>query len=151
MNELVRCLGPHWSSAEVKAAIWKLVGDAAAEGRLLVDLAEVELSHEASLALLPPESCPILPEPLPSSLEEAGFDVVLIPQADEGDLSLDPSVGIPGSTFDASALATSEEQVRFHRNLAAATAVLAGMSLRTVSEAHGIPRATLGRLVSRTK
>src|SRR6266568_5480690 len=58
-HELVRCLGPHWSSAEVEAAIWKLAGDAAAEGRLLVDLTEVELSHEASLALLAPGSCPI--------------------------------------------------------------------------------------------
>src|SRR2546430_1458503 len=32
VNELVRCLGPHWSSAEVEAAVWKLAGDAAAEG-----------------------------------------------------------------------------------------------------------------------
>ena len=151
VNELVRCLGPHWSSAEVETAIWKLAGDAAAEGRLLVDLTDVGLSHETPLALLAPFSSPILPEALPSSLEEAGFDVVLTPQADEGNLALDPRVGLPGPTFDASALATTEDQVRFHRNLAAVTAVLAGMSLRTVSEAHGIPRATLGRLVSRTK
>ena len=59
VHELVRCLGPHWSSAEVEAAIWKLAGDAAAEGRLLVDLTEVELSHETPLALLAPGSCPI--------------------------------------------------------------------------------------------
>ena len=151
VNELARCLGPHWSGAEVEAAIWKLAGDAAAEGRLLVDLTDVELSHETALALLPPGSCPILPEPLPSSLEEAGVDVVLTREVDEGDLSLDSHVGLPGPTFDASTLATTEDQVRFHRNLAAVQAVLAGMSLRTVSEAHGIPRATLGRLVSRTK
>jgi transposase len=151
VNELVRCLGPHWSSAEVEAAIWKLAGDAAAEGRLLVDLTEVELSHETPLALLAPGSCPLLPEPLPSSLEEAGFDIVLTLQADEGDLSLDPDMGIPGPTFDASQLATTEEQVRFHRNLTAVQAVLARMSLRTVSEAHGIPRATLSRLVRRTR
>jgi transposase len=151
VNELVRCLGPHWSSAEVESAIWKLAGDAAAEGRLLVDLAEIELSHKTPLALLAPESCPILPEALPSSLEEAGFDIVLAQKADEGDLSLDPHVGIPGPTFDASALATTEDQVHFHRNLAAVQTVLAGMSLRTVSEAHGIPRATLARLVSRTR
>jgi len=151
VNELVRCLGPHWSSAEVEAAVWKLVGDAAAEGRLLVDPTDVELSHETPLALLAPGSCPLLPEALPSSLEEVGFESVLTPQADDGDLSLDPSVGLPGPTFDASVLATSEDQVHFHRNLAAVNAVLAGMSLRTVSEAHGIPRATLSRLVSRTK
>ena len=151
VNDLVRPLGPQWSSAEVEAAVWKLVGDAAAEGRLLVDLTDVELSHEAPLALLPPGSCPILPEPLPSSLEEAGVDVVLSREADDQDLSLDPHVGVPGPTFDASALATTEDQVRFHRNFAAVQAVLAGMSLRTVSEAHGMPRATLSRLVRRTK
>src|SRR6266702_3683913 len=151
VNDLVRSLGPQWSSAEVEAAVWKLVGDAAAEGRLLVDLTDVELSHETPLALLSAGSCPILPEALPSSLEEAGFDLVLSRQADEGDLSLDPYVGLPGPTFDASQLSTTEEQARFHRNLAAVTAVLAGMSLRTVSEAHGIPRATLGRLVRRTR
>src|SRR2546429_3401590 len=117
-HELVRCLGPHWSSAEVEAAIWKLAGDAAAEGRLVVDLTEVELSHETPLALLAPGSCPILPEPLPSSLEEAGFDIVLSREADDQDLSLDPDMGIAGPTFDASVLATTEDQVRFHRNLA---------------------------------
>ena len=151
VNELVRSLGPHWSSAEVEAAVWKLVGDAAAEGRLLVDLTEVELSHETPLALLEPGSCPILPEPLPSSLEDVGFDAVLTKQADEGDLSLDPYVGIPGPTFDASVLATAEEQARFHRNLAAVTAVLTGMSVRSVAQAHGITRSTLGRLVRRTR
>jgi transposase len=150
-HELVRCLGPHWSSVEVEAAVWKRAGEAAAEGRLLVDLTDVELSHETPLALLSPGSCPLLPEALPSSLEEAGFDLVLSRQADEGDLSLDPSVGLPGLTFDASVLPTTEEQARFHRNLAAVTAVLAGMSLRTVSEAYSIPRATLGRLVRRTR
>jgi transposase len=151
VNELVRHLGPHWSSAEVEAAIWKLTGDAASEGRLLVDLTDVELSHETPLALLAPESCPILPEALPSTLEEVGFEVMLTPQADEGDLSLDPHMGLPGPPFDASQLSTSEDQVRFHRNLAAVNAVLAGMSLRTVAQAHGIPRGTLWRLVQRTK
>jgi transposase len=151
VNELVSNLGPRWSNAEVDAAIWKLSGDAASEGRLLVDLTEVELSLETPLALLSPESDPILPEVLPSSLEDAGFDVVLSRAVDDGDLSLDPAIGLPGPTFDASVLATTEEQACFHRNLAAVTAVLAGMSLRTISEAHGIPRTTLARLVSRTK
>src|SRR2546421_11080357 len=128
VHELVRGLGPHWSSAEVEAAVWKLAGDAAAEGRVLVDLTDVELSHETLLALLSAGSCPLLPEALPSSLEEAGFELVLTPQADEGGLSLDPYVGLPGPTFDASQLSTTEEQARFHRNLAAVTAVLAGMS-----------------------
>ena len=72
-------------------------------------------------------------------------------EADDQDLSLDPDMGIAGPTVDASGLSTTEDQVRFHRNLAAVQAVLAGMSLRTVSEAHGMPRATLSRLVRRTK
>ncbi len=118
---------------------------------MLGDLTEVELSHETPLALLEPGSCPILPEPLPSSLEDVGFDTVLPKQADEGDLCLDPHVGIPGPTFDASVLATAEEQAHFHRNLAAVTAVLAGMSVRSVAQAHGIARSTLGRLVQRTR
>src|SRR5947209_4459362 len=45
VGELVHRFGPHWSEAEVETAVWKLVGDAAAQGRLLVDLAEVELSR----------------------------------------------------------------------------------------------------------
>ena len=44
------------------------------------------------------------------ALEEAGFDLVHALQADEGDLSLDPYVGLPGPTFDASQLSTTEEQ-----------------------------------------
>jgi hypothetical protein len=43
VSELVQCFGRSWSEAEVEAAIWKLVADAAAEGRLLVDLTEVEV------------------------------------------------------------------------------------------------------------
>jgi len=74
VHELVQRFGSRWSDAEVEAAVWKLVGDAAASGRLLVDLAEVELSRGIPLALLEPGSPPILPDPLPSSLEEVAFD-----------------------------------------------------------------------------
>ena len=70
VSEWVRRFGPHWSDAEVEATVWKLAGDAAAEGRLLVDLSEVELSHATPLALLSPELPPILPDPLPNMLEE---------------------------------------------------------------------------------
>src|SRR6266568_739123 len=54
VSELAQRFGPHWSEAEVEAAVWKLVGDAAACGRLLVDLAEVELSRSTGLSLLAP-------------------------------------------------------------------------------------------------
>ena len=69
VNEFLHLLGRHWSLAEVEAAVWKMVGDAAAEGRLLVDLTEVELSRSTPLALLAPGATPILPYPLPSTLE----------------------------------------------------------------------------------
>jgi transposase len=151
VSELVERFGPHWSEAEVEAAVWKLTGDAAAEGRLLVDLAEVELSHTTVLAFLEPGSSPILPDPLPSELEETGLGDLASPSGEEGDLVLDPKVGIPGPTFDASVLATAEEQARFHRNLAAVTAVLAGMSVRKVAQAHGLAVSGLSRLVRRTK
>ncbi len=151
VNELVRSLGPHWSETEVEAAVWKLAGDAAAEGRLLVDLTTVELSHATALALLAPDSAPILPDPLPNALEETGLLDLASPQVEDGDLALDPHVGIPGPTFDASVLATAEEQARFHRNLAAVMAVLAGMSVRSVAQAHGIAVSGLSRLVRRTK
>jgi hypothetical protein len=52
VNEFVQRFGSRWSDYEVEAAVWKLVGDAAAEGRLLGDLAEVELSLTTPLALL---------------------------------------------------------------------------------------------------
>ena len=60
VSEFVQRFGRSWSEAEVEAAIWKLVADAAAEGRLLVDLIEVELSHATPLALLAPGRAPIL-------------------------------------------------------------------------------------------
>src|SRR6266705_1645627 len=36
VHELVQRFGSHWCEAEVEAAVWKLLGDAAAQGRLLV-------------------------------------------------------------------------------------------------------------------
>ncbi len=151
VSELVRSFGPHWSEVEVEAAVWKLVGDAAAEGRLLVDLTAVELSHATPLALLEPGIPPILPDPLPHALEETGLVDIVSSEGLDEDLVLDPLVGIPGPTFDASVLATAEEQARFHRNLAAVTAVLAGMSGRSVAQAHGMAVSALSRLVRRTK
>src|SRR6266852_4688332 len=151
VSELVRSFGPHWSEVEVETAVWKLVGDAAAEGRLLVDLTEVELSHATPLVLLEPGIPPILPDPLPHALEETGLVDMASSEGSDEDLVLDPLVGIPGPTCDASVLASAEEQARFHRNLAAVTAVLAGMSGRSVAQAHGMAVSGLSRLVRRTK
>src|SRR3989440_11336631 len=151
VHELVQRFGSRWSETEVEAAVWKLVGEAAAEGRLLVDLTEVELSRGTPLALLEPGSPPILPDPLPSSLEDVTFDSPSPESSSEGDLVLDPRIGIPGPTFDASVLATTQEQVLFNRNLAAVTAVLAGMGVSKVAHAYEMGTSTLSRLVRRTK
>src|SRR5439155_23242441 len=125
VSELVQRFGSHWSEAEVEAAVWKLVGDAAAEGCLLVDLAEVELSRSTGLALLAPGTSPILPDSLPSELMPVERDPSFVQETEAEDFTLDPQPGITGPTFDASVLATTEEQAHFHRHLAAVTAVLA--------------------------
>ncbi len=104
VNEFLRLFGSRWSEGEVEAAMWKIAGDAAAVGRLLVDLTEVTLSRSTLLAWLDPNAPPILPDPLPSSLEETeeGHDTSL-PQDHEGDeVALDGQGVIPGPTFDAS-------------------------------------------------
>ena len=71
VRDFLRILDGRWSEAEIEAAVWKTVGDAAAEGRLLVDLTNFELTLSTPLALLEPGAPPILPDPLPSSLEQA--------------------------------------------------------------------------------
>ena len=152
VHELIQCFGSHWSEAEVEAAVWKLVADAAAQGRLLVDLSEVDLSHLTRLLLLEPHAPPILPDPLPSQLLEAEPEPGLFAheQKDEDEV-LDLRDGLPGPTFDASVLANAEHQALFHRNLAAVTAVLSGRGIRGVAEAYAMAPSTLSRLVHRAK
>jgi hypothetical protein len=52
----------------VEAALWKVVGDSAAQGHLLVDLEQFTLDRTLPLALLPPEAPPVVPAPLPDTL-----------------------------------------------------------------------------------
>jgi transposase len=153
IHEFIHLFGSRWSESEVEAAVWKIVGDAAAEGRLLVDLTAVELSLSTPFALLEPGSPPILPDPLPSSLDETeqrdeGAPLPGVASDEKGDLSQEL---IPGPTFDASVLDTEEKQAHFHRNLAAVTDVLTGQKLRHVAKTHGMAPSTLSRLVQRTK
>jgi transposase len=151
--EFIRLLGSHWSENEVEAAIWKIVGDAVAEGRLLVDLTEVELSLSTPFTLLEPGSLPILPDSLPSSLESTEQDDEVFSLTElESDQVVDQTSGlIPGPTIDASSLPTREVQASFHRNLAAVTEVLAGKTLRHVAQTHDMAPSTLSRLVRRTQ
>jgi transposase len=150
VNEFVHLFGSRWSDVEVEATVWKIVGEAQAEGRLLVDLAEVDLSLATLLALLEPGSVPILPDPLPSSLEEDREESDP-PIHENEETPIQVKGGIPGPTFDASVLETKDAQAHFHRNLAAVTAVLAGRGVREVAKESEMAPSTLSRLVERTK
>lgn len=151
VNELVQRFGSRWSDHEVEAAVWKLVGDAAAQGRLLVDLTEVELSLSTPLALLNLELPPILPDPLPSSLEAVdGESAAGHGAAEAHNAPLVIQASPLGATFDDSVL-EPEVRARFLRNLAAVTDVLGGKSVRQAAKEHGMAPATLSRLVMRAK
>jgi len=148
VKEFVKLLGSRWSEDEVEAAVWKIVGDAAAEGRLLVNLTEVELSLSTPLALLDPAAPPILPDPLPSSLEVDEQDEHPPPTNDGSDAPLEVESVIPGPTIDTSDM-EEEERKKFNNKLTAATRVLSGESLRQVAEDCSMSAPTLSRLVKR--
>jgi transposase len=147
--EVVRRLGERWSPAEKEAAVWKTCADAAACGHLLVDLANVQLTRFTPLICLPPDSPPILLDPLPSHLENL----------DRSEISHSAAAGFPEendekppdqfSTFDDSHLDEKQREV-FLRNLHAVEAVLNGATQQEVAEAAGMGRSTLSRLVQRT-
>ncbi|MFL5696706.1 MAG: hypothetical protein ACJ797_06320 [Ktedonobacteraceae bacterium] len=114
----------------------------------MVDLANVQLTRLAPLICLPPDSPPILPDPLPSHLESSAHQEDAHP--------LDASVpeehdGKPDllSTFDDSLL-DEKQRERFLRNLRAVEAVENGATLREAAAAAGMGRSSLGRLVQRT-
>src|SRR2546425_2794745 len=147
-QEIVERLGERWSPAEKEAAVWKRCADAAACGHLLVDLANAQLTRLAPLICLPPDSPPILPDPLPSHLESSAHQ--------EDSHPLDASVpeehdGKPDllSTFDDSFL-DEKQRERFLRNMRAVEAVRNGATVREAAAAAGMGRSTLGRLVQRT-
>ena len=147
VDELVRRFGSHWSEVEVEAAVWKLVGDQAAQGRLLVNLTDVELSRFTPLALLDPEAAPLLP--LPSSLEESQrSDTTRTTSLEAEEAWMTDRQGVlPGPPFDASALPTAAQQAHFHRNLAALTEVLSGKSQAAVAKAYEMRPHLLSSLV----
>jgi len=149
ISEIVERLGERWSPAEKEAAAWKTCADAAACGHLLVDLTNIQLTRFTPLICLPPDSPPILPDPLPSHLESL----------DHSEISHSPVAGFPEandemppdqlSTFDDSRLDEKQREL-FLRNLHAVEAVLNGATQREAAEAAGMGRSTLTRLVQRT-
>lgn len=154
VHELVRRFGARWSPVEVEAAAWKVAGDAAASGRLLVDLDEERLTLSTPLAFLNPDAPPILPGPLPSSLAgdaQGSENPTTGDEAAEALLSLPLEGLIPGPPFDGSSLATEGQKTRFYRNLAAVTAVLAGGKLREVARDFQMHPYSLSRLIRRAQ
>jgi hypothetical protein len=143
IQEVVERLGERWSPDEKEAAVWKKCADAAACGHLLVDLANVQLTRFTPLICLPPDSPPILPDPLPSHLESLDSPVVGFPEENDGK-PLDQL-----STFDDSRLDEKQREI-FLRNLHAVEAVLNGATQQEAAEAAGMGRSTLSRLVQRT-
>ncbi len=127
----------------VEATIWKVVGDSAAQGHLLVDLEQFTLSRTLPLALLPPDASPLVPDQLPDTLEP-------LPVQEVATISSESIRLVPGPTFDASTL-PSPQREQFHRSLRAVEQVLAGAQQTQVAKDAGIPRSTLSRLVKRTK
>jgi hypothetical protein len=152
VRNFIQLLGARWSDSEVEAAVWKMVGDAAAEGRLLVDLTEVELTLSTPLILLKPGATPILPDPLPSSLEKAEQEDADSKSTieEDGDTPIEPQSDPLGTTFDDSSLG-KEAREKFNRNLAAVRAVLDGISLRIAAEENEMAPATLSHLVKRAR
>jgi Mu transposase-like protein len=148
VKEFVKLLGSRWSEDEVEATVWKIVGDAAAEGRLLFNLTDFELSLSVPLALLDPTAPPILPDPLPSSLEADEQDEHSPPANGGSDAPLEVGSVIPGPTIDTSDM-EEEERKKFNNKLTAATRVLSGESLRQVAEDCSMSAPTLSRLVKR--
>ncbi len=132
-----------WPANLVEAAIWKLVGDSLASGHLLVDLEQHTLDRILPLALLPPDAPPLVPDPLPDTLEP-------VPAQDMATISPSPRALVPSPTFDASTL-DEKQRERFYRNLRAVEQMLAGASQTRIAKESGIDRTTLSRLVKRTR
>jgi Mu transposase, C-terminal len=144
VEEVESRLAGRWPANLVEAAIWKVVGDGAAAGHLLVDLEQHTLDRILPLALLPPGAPPLAPHPLPETL------LASIPVVEVAALIPALAAPVPGPTFDASTLPEKQRE-RFHRNLQAVEHVLAGALQTKIAAESGIPRSTLGRLVKRTR
>ena len=149
VQEVVERLGERWGPSEKEAAVWKRCADAAACGHLLVDLANIQLTRLTPLLCLAPDFPPLLPDPLPSDLEDSEWRAEFVASSDEVSEKQGgkPTDGLV--TFDDSLL-NEKQREHFLRNVQAVEAVLNGAALREAAEAAGMGRSTLGRLVHRT-
>lgn len=140
VDDLIGRLSERWSKTEREAAIWKVCADAAAQGRLLLDLTSVSLDRTLPLILLPPDASPLLPDALASVLP--ALDTAPPPENQRA--MQKPS----GPTFDASSL-TQQQQQRFTRNLPAIQQVLAGAQISQIARMSDMAPSSLSRLVKR--
>ncbi|HEU5379107.1 MAG TPA: Mu transposase C-terminal domain-containing protein [Ktedonobacteraceae bacterium] len=153
VREIIKHWGSRWSDDEVEAAVWKIVGDAAAAGRLVVDLSEVLLDLDTPLNLLDPEAPPILPDPLPDSLEgmlaaeQSPLEELIDDEEAEATVLSDDGL-IPGPAYDPEDL-DKESRETFNRNRDAVMAVLSGQGVRQVAEANGMVHSALLYLIKR--
>src|SRR6266566_9753897 len=143
VEEVESRLAGQWPANLVEAAIWKVVGESAAQGHLLIDLEQFTLSRILPLALLHPSAPPLVPGTLPDTLLPE-------PVPEVATISSESPRLVPGPTFDASRLPEPQRE-QFHRNVRAVEQVLAGAAQTQVAQDAGLPRSTLSRLVKRTK
>src|SRR5512145_1953254 len=133
VGEVASRLEPTFPAHLVEAALWKGVGDSAAQGHLLVDLEQFTLDRTLPLALLPPDAPPLVPAPLPDTLLPAPDAV---PSAA---IARGPSGLLPGATLDASTLPAPQRE-HFHQKRREAPAFRPGMDRRWARRAQ-CPRA----------
>ena len=170
--DIVKDLHATSSKVEVEATLWKMIGDAAASGHLLFNLAEVPLKRATPLALLDPALIPLLPEPLPDSLlpahEDAGLQdgagpmipsmgvVVDSLDQDENDTEEDTDLlvsalpDIPGKPINSDDLLPAVRD-RFEQCRKAVYEVLNGAPIRATAQKYQLGRTELYRLGHRVR
>jgi len=141
VRALIAALGQRWTDNEVEGGAWKVAGDAAAAGRLLVDLSACALDLDTEIGLLPPDQPPILPDPLPGLIEQLPDG----PRAEEDD-----DGPLPGPAIDPEQI-PAKYRPTFYRNLDAVLEIIGGAGLRATARNYGIKPPNLLRLVERAR
>ena len=157
-----------FAPVELEGAIWKIIGDAAASGHLMADLVAEHVTRYSRLALQDPTRDPILPDPLPHSLQwvEAGTaqpvtqtKTLSVGQSrnafdssvdDESDLLLVASSELPGLPIDPAELPETVRD-RYERNRGAVFDVLHGAQIRATAAKYRIGKSELSRLARRAR
>jgi hypothetical protein len=155
VQDFIDQFASQWHEAEVEAAVWKIAGDAAAAGKLIVDLDEVELDLSTPLALLDPDAPPILPNPLPNLLaalpDPEDTDSIDFTDDEAEATSGAEEAQIPGPAFDPESLESKEAKAAFNRKYAAVREVLAGGVLRSVAGNYDMAPSMLSYLVKQAR